>query len=122
MTHEPKGASCCDGLINLKFNSVSVLMIMYHVLILLETFVEEKDIARTESRLPDKFDYTWIPSKRDNARGRSEGGVMMAVDKKLEVKDIKTFANDWIVKADIRINGHWSKVIGVYNQSGLDGH
>lgn len=84
----------------------------YHIIILLETFIEEKDIAKSESRLADKYDYTWIPSKRDNVRGRSEGGIMMAIDKKLDVKNIEIFAQEWIVKADIKINDKWTKVIG----------
>lgn len=82
--------------------------------------MEEKDIAKTESRLPDKYNYTWIPSKRDNVRGRSEAGIMMAIDKNIDVKDIKTFNDQWIATATIKINNNWTKVIGVYNQSGLD--
>lgn len=82
-----------------KIDTLTDYIIDYHVIILLETFVVEKVIAKTESIIPDQFDYTWIPSKRDNVRGRLEGGKMMAVDKNLDIKDIKAFANDW--KADI---------------------
>lgn len=103
-----------------KIETISNYIIDFDIVFLMETFVEEKDTEKVEQLLPKKFKCTWIPSIRDNIRGRSQGGLLLAVDKHIELISVDTYNADWITSATLNIDGELTKLIGVYNQSGLN--
>lgn len=102
--------------LKLKLDTFVQYMSEFDIVLLMETFVEEKDIDQIESALPDKYNYTWIESRRESERGRSEGGLMLAIDKRIKTDHIMTFKNEWTIQADVQINNRRTRLIGVYNQ------
>lgn len=92
----------------------------YDVIILAETFIDEKQKDKANELLPTSHNWTWLLATRENRKGRAMGGLLMGVRK--SIKEGKEWINrdQQIIAKEIEIHGNKHIVIALYNRSGLN--
>ena len=55
------------------------------IVILAETFIEEKNVDYAIEKLPHSHNWSWAPATRDKEKGRASGGMIMGVSKIIHV-------------------------------------
>ena len=91
----------------------------FKVILLVETFIEEKFQIKMEAKLPKGFNWFWTAAVRDKARGRPWGGELIGV-----ARDLK-WANEWRDEKnccngmDVVIGGATYNFINVYCRNGV---
>ena len=57
----------------------------FEIILLVETFVEEKKCSYIEKQLPGEYKWMWTPANRELARGRPWGGALIGVKEGIQV-------------------------------------
>lgn len=90
------------------------------MIILVETFVEEKNYQRMENALPEDYRWTWMNAERKKARGRASSGVLMGIRRSNISKDHWQDRSNWSIGATVKIGGVEFDIIALYNRIGVD--
>lgn len=94
-----------------KLETISYLE-KFDIIILAETFIEERTIERAQQHLPLTHHWSWSPAIREKK-------------KEMGVRNTYTRHREWIVKdkhviaQEVDILGETHMIVGVYNRSGL---
>lgn len=100
-----------------RLEEMTDLLDEYSIIILQETWVEEKAIGGVISRLSDKYEWSSKMASREKGRGRAKGGQLVGIKK----EDLKMKVTEWkyglILEGDI--GGRELRIISVYNNEGM---
>lgn len=91
----------------------------FEVIILVETFVEEKNYQKIENALPNAYNWTWMKAERSKIRGRASGGMIYGIKQVHSSKDHWQDATNWTAGATVMIGGAKIDIMGVYNRTGV---
>lgn len=72
-----------------KASELNEYLSSFSIILLVETFTEERNVKQMEASLPKKFNWFWSFAVREKVRGRPWGGQLIGV-----AKDIK-YSNYW---------------------------
>ncbi|KAK0071008.1 hypothetical protein PV325_013679, partial [Microctonus aethiopoides] len=59
--------------------NTKIIMREWDVIIMMETWVEEKDWEKVKERLPEGYLWRAQPAKREHKKGRARGGMVTEV-------------------------------------------
>lgn len=90
------------------------------MIILAETFTEEKNFTKLENSLPTNYNWRWTSANRVLARGRASAGLVMGVRKDHKWKTFWSDQKHSINIAAINIDGVDINIIGVYCHTGVN--
>ena len=102
-----------------KVSELNEYLSSFSIILLVETFIEEKNAKFVESSLPKKFKWFWSFAVREKARGRPWGGQLIGV-----AKDI-SHANYWQDRRnccngiEVILEGGKYNITNVYNRNGV---
>ena len=51
----------------------------FDIVLLSETWIEEKNFAKSQKQLPSGFKWIWTTATRDKHRGRPAGGLLVGI-------------------------------------------
>lgn len=91
----------------------------FNIIILVETFIEDKYIERTEKRLPKGYKWHWTPAVRDHCGGRPFGGLVIGVKKGIQSDNYWNNKRSCICGIDVSINQVEFHITGVYCREGV---
>lgn len=84
----------------------------WDVIVMIETWVDEKGWERVRRWLPRGYMEQW--AKRKNKKGRAMGGMIMGIRKELNEKEQETYTEkEGIMMGGVRVGGERWKIIGV---------
>lgn len=107
------------GLTDSKARELHSYLNEFDVIILVETFVEEKNYAKIQRHLPSNYTWIWTAANRTLQRGRASAGLVMGIKKE------HSFSGYWDDKeqslngVSVVLNGVDIDIVGVYNRNGL---
>lgn len=53
-----------------------------------QKWIEVEGWIRIRGRLSNKFNWNFIPAKKENRKGRAKGGIIVAVNKVLQLNKV----------------------------------
>ena len=86
----------------------------WEVMVMCETWMEERDWDYIENRLPKGYVWGKQWAKRENKKGRAIGGMLMGVKKEIEARDEEVGEREGIMMRMVKMGGEWWRVVGVY--------
>ena len=86
----------------------------WDIMVLSETWVEEKDWGYVEKRLPRGYVWESQWAKTESKKGRAIRGMMMGVRKGLGMEEGVSREKEGLMVRKVRIGGEWWRIIGVY--------
>lgn len=92
----------------------------FDIVVLMETFVEEKDCDKVSDDLPPTHNWTWLPAQRENVRGRAIAGLTIGHSRQIKTRNLTVHPKEWIMSMDLEIDDKWLTLIGVYNRKGMN--
>lgn len=92
----------------------------WDVILLTETWVEDKKWEELKNRLPK--DYTWKIQKagRKNKEGRAIGGILLGVKKNIEIIEVEEEEEEGKVTCKIKVGEEKWRIIGIYVNRDLE--
>lgn len=88
----------------------------WDVMIMTETWVEEKDWEQVERRLPSGYVWEKQWARRENKKGRAIGGMLMGVRKGLELGEGGGGRREGIMAKKVKIGGVVEDSRGIYKR------
>ena len=88
----------------------------FNILGLTETWVDEKQWEKLKEKLPSKFKWTCIPAIKEKKKARAKGGMIMAVNKKMDCSETKA-RSERVAKMKLRINERTWSIFTIYSQN-----
>lgn len=107
------------GLTKDKIGEIREYVKRFEIIILVETFVEEKNFEKLEQHLPKEYEWKWISATRERQRGRAIAGSVMGIKKGLRLVNFWTDSENCCLGGVVEINDFNLRVIGVYNRTGI---
>jgi len=94
----------------------------WEVMVLTETWVEEKEWEGIERKLPKGYIWGTKWAKREYKKGRAKGGMIMGIRKEIieKGKEIET-GREGVILGKVREGKQIWKVIGVYAERNIEG-
>lgn len=92
----------------------------FDIVVLMETFVEEKDCDKVCDDLPLTHNWTWLPAERANARGRAIAGMCIGHRRQIKTRHLTIHPKEWIMSIDLEVDDKWLTLICVYNRKGIN--
>ena len=89
----------------------------FDIVLLSETWVEDKNYQSHLKYLPGSFRWNWIPAIRSKQRGRPAGGLLVGLKEGLVCKEFKGNARGCWAAFKVKIGELWANVILVYNNT-----
>lgn len=93
----------------------------WDVIVMMETWMEEKGWSKVKNCLPDGFTWSMQLAKRENKKGRAKGGMIVGIKKELRK------GSEWIkwkekglVEVTINMNGEIWNIIGIYINNDIE--
>lgn len=80
---------------------------------LTETWLDEKGWTTLEKNLAKKFRWSYVPATREHRKGRAKGGLVVAVNKELEIVRQESYG-EGILESQIVYNKKNLRVVTVY--------
>lgn len=91
----------------------------FHIILLVETFTEEKNKNYIEKKLPKNYRWFWSYANRDKERGRPWGGQLIGVRKELNTSKPWEDNPNCCNGVDVEINGSTYNITNIYNRRGI---
>lgn len=91
----------------------------FHIIALVETFIEEKNVARIEALLPKGYTWIWTHANRDKTRGRPWGGQLIGITNKIQLIEKWEDRERCCNGIEIKVNEDTYCLTNVYNQKGI---
>lgn len=85
----------------------------FDVIGLTETWMEAEGWIRIRGRLSNKFSWNCIPAKRENRKGRAEGGIIVAVNKVLQNMEFREVSHR-VAEVRLKYNRNKWKIVIYY--------
>lgn len=93
----------------------------WDVMLLFETWVEEKGWSGIREKLPKGFSWGKQWAVREGRKGRARGGIIMGIRKELtEPNETIKVDTEGMLVGDVRLGEEKWKIIGVYVGSGIE--
>jgi len=94
----------------------------WDMVVMMETWVEEKNWEKMKDRLPKEYRWGKQVAKRKNRKGRPMGGMMIGVrEEKEEMKMIRMEEKgEGVMAVEVEIKKERWKLIGVYVNGGIE--
>jgi len=93
----------------------------WDVMVLSETWVDEKGWEKIKKRLPRGYEWGVQLANRMNKKGRAMGGMLMGIRRDLTEKGIKMeVKEEGIIVGEIRQGREKWKIVGVYASGGIE--
>lgn len=89
----------------------------YDVIVLLETWLEEKGWEEWEEKMPTGWNWRCKGARRESKKGRAMGGIIIGLRKGIEETAERT-EKDWLMESRIIIGKEKWRIIAVYNNRG----
>lgn len=90
---------------------------MFEVILLFETWVEDKEWDRIVGMLPNEWEWSGIGAIKTRNMGRAMGGIILGIRKGIKVEKISR-SKDWMIECKLTIGGEKWYIVGVYNRDG----
>ena len=91
----------------------------FQIIILAETFVEEKDQTRFLKLLPTNYSWHWTHANRDHVRGRAWGGLLVGVDNRVLTQDYWSDEKKCICGFNFLLDGETYNLTAIYCRKGV---
>lgn len=93
----------------------------WEVIIMTETWVEEKGWKRVKRRLPKGYKWEARHARREKKKGRAAGGMVVGIREGIQIKQTEgEIEEEGIVAKTIRVEGQRWRIIGVYVNGDLE--
>lgn len=102
-----------------KLQDMKSYLIKFNIIILAETFTEEKNINKCEDNLPKGYKWYWTPANRDLQLGRGWGGLLIGVKNGITSANFWSNQTDCLCGIDLKINEQDYNILGVYCRTGV---
>lgn len=91
----------------------------WDVVVLIETWIEEKGWGKMKDRMPEGYIWGVQMAKKEHRRGRARGGLIMGIKKEIWERDtkIETEKEGFIV-GRVRLGEEGWRVVGIYAREG----
>ena len=91
----------------------------FQIILLVETFIEEKYQGKIECKLPKGYDWHWTPAVREKAKGRPWGGELIGVAQNLKIANRWQDQHNCCNGVDVEIDGCSYILTNVYCRNGV---
>lgn len=102
----------CDAIIDYLKN--------FDMIILIETFVEEKDCDKISEDMPKTHTWTWLPAERVSTKGRAIAGMTIGHRNGMKTRNLTLHHKEWVICMDFAIDDKWMTLVGIYNRKGIN--
>jgi len=93
----------------------------WDIMILVETWTEEKGWEKVKNKLPKGYKWGVQWASREGKRGRAKGGMIMGVKKDMMDKEKKIFTEtEGLIIGEVRRKKETWRIIGVYVGKGIE--
>lgn len=93
----------------------------WDVIVLLETWVEEKGWSKVQEKLPKGYSWGKQWAIREEKKGRARGGILMGIKKEMvEDKEEFNVETEGIVVGEAKLGKEDWRIIGVYVNKGIE--
>ena len=91
----------------------------YDIIILAESFIEEKNCKNYEWNLPVTHNWHWSGAIRERVKGRARSGFLCGINKKIKGSMVRKDVNGQYVILEVEMKKKNHRIIAVYNMNGL---
>lgn len=91
----------------------------FSIVLLVETFIEQKNATTMEKLLPTNYQWFWSYANRDKAKGRPWGGQLIGVAQDIRASDPWDDRRKCCSGIDVTIEGVIYNITNVYNREGV---
>lgn len=86
----------------------------WEVVVMTETWIEEKDWERLKEKLPKEFVWKSQMAKRRNRKGRAVGGILLGVKKNLTMVRVEEEEEEGRIVCKIKREEELWRIVGIY--------
>jgi len=86
----------------------------WEVVVMTETWIEEKDWERLKEKLPKEFVWKLQMAKRRNRKGRAIGGILLGVKKNLTMVGVEEEGEEGRIVCKIKMEEEMWRIVGLY--------
>lgn len=91
----------------------------FDIILLVETFIEQKNENQMEKWLPQRYKWLWTAANRDLARGRPWGGAVIGVREGIDIKEHWDDNSLGCSGVNVTIGSTEYSFINLYNRKGI---
>lgn len=91
----------------------------HDIIIIAETFIEDRQITVIKQKLQETHEWIHTAAARDRKRGRAMGWIIVGTSKKCNVGKTWLIPELNVIPTEVKILEEWHTIIGVYNKIGI---